>query len=341
MNKRRFPRSILFACYFLVVSILVFLFDLSPIQAQEKKNIRVVVVSLSWNSDIALRVAMAKGYFKEQGITVEPILIRGGPLAMAALISGDADFGSIGGAQAVIRSRARGLDVSIIGSISNTIQYVVVGDKQTKTVADLRGKMIGVTGAGAFSEFAMRTFLKKSNIDPDKDVVIRAIGGTVLRATALEKGLIAAAPFSPEDAVRLIDKGFPLIINLSESLGIPQSIVITRGEMLEKYPETSKRFLKALILGVQLAKKNKKEAIKAGYEAGLKGEPDIVNKAYDLYAPGLTPDLSIAVDGIQLMLDEDIRNGIVDKKMTVDRVINERILKLAREELRREGRLNP
>ncbi len=341
MRKDRLVSSVVLVSFVSVTSILFFLSKPAPLEAQEKKTIRLVIVSLSWNSDIALRVAMAKGYFKEQGITVEPILIRGGPLAMAALISGDADFGSIGGAQAVIRSRARGLDVSIIGSISNAINYVVVGDKQTKTVADLRGKMIGVTGAGAFSEFAMRTFLKKSNIDPDKDVVIRAIGGTVLRATALEKGLIAAAPFSPEDAVRLIDKGFPLIINLSESLGIPQSIVITRGEMLEKYPETSKRFLKALILGLQLAKKNKKEAIKAGYEAGLKGEPDIVNKAYDLYAPGLTPDLSIAVEGIQLMLEEDIRGGIVDKKMTIDRVINDRILKLAKEELKREGRLAP
>ncbi len=41
------------------------------------------------------------------------------------------------------------------------------------------------------------------------------------------------------------------------------------------------------------------------------------------------------------MLDEDIRAGLVDEKMTIDRVINDRILKLAQEELRREGRLSP
>jgi hypothetical protein len=43
---------------------------------------------------------------------------------------------------------------------------------------------------------------------------------------------------------------------------------------------------------------------------------------------------------IQLMLDEDIRAGLVDKKMTVERVINDRILKQAQDELRREGRLS-
>ncbi len=327
--------------FFLAAAILFVGAITTSAQAQEKKNIRLVLVSLSWNSEIPLRVAMAKGYFKEQGLNVEPIFIRGGPVALAAMVSGDADFGSIGGAQAVIRARSRGLDVSIIGSISNSTNYAIVGGKGIKTVGDLKGKIVGVTGAGAFSDFAIRTYLKKSNMEPDKDVILRAVGNTTMRAAALEAGLVAAAPFSPEDAVRLTAKGFPLIVNLSESLRIPQSILTARDGLMEKYPETSKRFLKAMILGIQLAKKNKKDAIKAGYEAGLKGEPDIVNRAYDLYAPGLTPDLSIAVDGIQLMLDEDIRAGIVDKKMTLDRVINDRILKQAQDELRREGRLSP
>ena len=111
-----------------------------------------------------------------------------------------------------------------------------------------------------------------------------------MRAAALENGLISAAPFSPEDAVRLTSKGYPLIVNLSEALPIPETIIVARSELLGKYPETAKRFLKALVLGIHFAKTNKSEAIKAGYEAGLKGEPDIINKAYDFYAPGFTPD---------------------------------------------------
>jgi len=75
-------------------------------EAQEKKAVRVAFVSLSWHQELPFRIARLKGYFKEQGITIEPILIRGGPAAIAAIISGDVDFGSIGGAQAPIRSRA-------------------------------------------------------------------------------------------------------------------------------------------------------------------------------------------------------------------------------------------
>lgn len=323
---------------FLPLYLVLLLLMPGALMAQEKKLLRVVFVSLSWNSEIPFRVAMAKGFFRSQGLQIEPIFIRGGPAAIAALVSGEVDFASIGGAQAVIRSKSRGLDVSIIGSISNATNYQLLGNKQTRTLEDLKGKMIGVTGAGAFSDFAMRSFLKKNNIDPTKDVVLRAVGNTVLRAAALEKGLIAAAPFSPEDAVRLMKSGYPLIANLAESLSIPQSIIVGRNEFMEKNPETTKRFLKALVMGVNLARTNKTETIKAGYDAGLKGDPYTVDAAYDLYASALAQDLSIAVPGIQLMLEEDIRAGLVDSKFTIDRVINDRFLKKAQEELKAEGR---
>lgn len=307
---------------------------------QEKKLLRVVFVSLSWNNQLPFRIAIAKGFFKDQGLAVEPIFVRGGPTALAALISGDVEFASVGGAQAPIRSRAKGLDVHIIGSQSNYTNYTLLGSKQAKTLEELRGKIVGVTGAGAFSDFAIRIYLKRNNLDPDRDVILRAIGGTTVRAVALEKGLIAAAPFSAEDAVRLLDKGYPMIVNLNEALRIPQSVFVTRGEVLGKYPETTKRFLKAVILGMQFAKNNKHEAIKTGFAAGLKGEPDIISRSYDLFIPGYTVDLSVPVDGIQIMLDEDIRGGLVDNKMSLDRVINDRILRQAQLELRKEGRLS-
>jgi NitT/TauT family transport system substrate-binding protein len=307
------------------------------LRAQEKKNLRVVFTSLAWNSELPFRTALTRGFFKSQGLEIQPIFVRGGPAAMAALVSGEVDFAEIGGAQTVMRSRARGLDVSIIASISNATNYQVVGGKSARTLEELKGKILGVTGAGAFSDFAMRTFLRRRGIDPDKDITLRAIGGSALRAGALERGIVAAAPFAPEDTVRLVRLGFPMIANLSDTVNIPQSIVTTRNEVLQKLPDTSKRFLKALILGIQFAKTNKADAIKAGYDGGLQGEPHIVSQAYDLYAPALTADLSLNIQGFQFMLDEDKRNGLIDSKMTVDRVISDKLLKAAQQERAPKG----
>jgi len=313
----------------------------STSSAQEKKNLRVVFTGLAWNSELPFRVALARGFFKGQGLEIQPIFVRGGPAALAALSSGEVDFAEIGGAQAIMRSRARGLDGVIIGAISNATNYQIVGSKSTRTLHDMKGKIVGVTGAGAFSDFAMRIFLRRKGIDPDRNVTLRAIGGSNLRAGALEKGLVAAAPFAPDDTVRLTRLGFPMLANLSDTLVIPQTILTSRVDFLEKNPETSKRFLKALILGIQLAKFNKDDAIKAGFEAKLQGEIELVNQAYDLYAPALSSDLSVNVPGLQFMLDEDKRNGLVDGKFTLERVVNDKTLKLAQQELRAEGRLKP
>jgi NitT/TauT family transport system substrate-binding protein len=314
-------------------------FSLSVSHAQEKKNLRVVFTGLAWNSELPFRAALARGFFKSQGLEIQPIFVRGGPAALAALSSGEVDFAEIGGAQAVMRSRARGLDVCIIGAISNATNYQLVGNKSTRTLEDLKGKIVGVTGAGAFSDFATRTFLRRKGIDPDKDVMLRAIGGSNLRVGALEKGLVAAAPFAPEDTVRLLRLGYPMLANFSDTLAIPQTILTARNEYLDKLPDTSKRFLKGLILGIQFSKFNKAEAIRAGFEARLQGDPDIVNQAYDLYAPAFSSDLSVNVAGLQFMLDEDKRNGLVDGKFTLDKVINDKLLKIAQQELRAEGRL--
>ena len=110
--------------------------------------------------------------------------------------------------------------------------------------------------------------------------------------------------------------------------------------MLEKSPETSKRFLSC----------HSRDAIRQAQQARsdqnrlcirLARRARHHQRSYDLFSPGYAADLSVAYDGIKIMLDEDIRNGLVDKKFTLDRVINDRILKQAQAELRGEGKLKP
>jgi ABC-type nitrate/sulfonate/bicarbonate transport system substrate-binding protein len=58
--------------------------------AQEKENLRVVFTSLAWNSELPFRAALSRGFFKAQRLEIQPIFVRGGPSAMAALVSGEA-----------------------------------------------------------------------------------------------------------------------------------------------------------------------------------------------------------------------------------------------------------
>ncbi len=69
----------------LVLGVLL-VFSLSAAHAQEKKNLRVVFTGLAWNSELPFRAALARGFFKSQGLEIQPIFVRGGPAALAALV---------------------------------------------------------------------------------------------------------------------------------------------------------------------------------------------------------------------------------------------------------------
>jgi len=99
----------------------------SQLSAQDRKALPVVFTCLAWNSELPFRVALARGFFKGQGLEIQRIFVRGGPMALAALSSGDVNFAEIGGAQAVMRRRARGLEVSIIASIANATTFQLNG----------------------------------------------------------------------------------------------------------------------------------------------------------------------------------------------------------------------
>ena len=202
------------------------------------KNLRVVFVSLSWNNQLPFRIAIAKGFFKAQGLTVEQIFVRGGPTAIAALGLGNVDFASIGGAQAAdprqrTRSRPAHHRLAIqLHQLHSPRQQRSQERRRSARQGDRRhrrGRLTRISPSGYY--------LKRHNLDPDKDVTLRAIGGTALRAIALERGLIAAAPFSGRGHRSVCStRVIPMIVNLNEALRIPQSIFVTRGEMLQKSP---------------------------------------------------------------------------------------------------------
>jgi hypothetical protein len=91
--------------------------------------------------------------------------------------------------------------------------------------------------------------------------------------------------------------------------------------MLQKNPETTKRFPKAVILGMLLPNSTKKKRSRPALP------PDLQDIRMSPAVPTIssvraTRPAAVAQDGIQIMLEEDIPAGLVNKKFTLDRVIN-------------------
>ena len=58
----------------MILYVLLVLYPLAS-AAQEKKSLRVVFTGLAWNSELPFRVALARGFFKAQGLEIQPIFV--------------------------------------------------------------------------------------------------------------------------------------------------------------------------------------------------------------------------------------------------------------------------
>ncbi len=145
--------------------------------AAELQAITVALVSPSWNTGLPTAVARGAGFFKEEGLDVRPVtLSSSGPIMMALLMSGQADF-VIAGAVAILRGIARGAPVLVVGGHLSRMSYALMADKRLKTVADLKGKTIGITGIGGMGEFTVVESLRREGLLKDRDFFVLNIEG--------------------------------------------------------------------------------------------------------------------------------------------------------------------
>src|SRR4030095_12098346 len=93
---------------------LVFVLHWFVVGAAAAKTINVAYPSPSWNTSLPVSMAKEFGLFATERLEVQPVYVRGGPVVMAALLGGDADFAVIAGVTTVT-SIQRGADIVIVG----------------------------------------------------------------------------------------------------------------------------------------------------------------------------------------------------------------------------------
>src|SRR5947207_3101925 len=113
-------------------------------------------------------VADAFGYFKDENLTVELVRFDGGVGSLRASASGAIDLAGTS-SEPVLDAIANGADVKIVYTYAPLVDVSFAVGPGIKTLADLKGKKIGVQEAGGFADVMSRIILKKAGIDA-KDV---------------------------------------------------------------------------------------------------------------------------------------------------------------------------
>jgi ABC-type nitrate/sulfonate/bicarbonate transport system substrate-binding protein len=230
-------------------------------------------------------VAQDFGFFAAEGLDVKTVFIRGGPTAMAALVGGGVDYIFVAGVAAV-RAIAQNAPILIISGMQPYMDYTMIGAKSIAGIADLKGKVVGVTGPGGVAEFASVEGLAKKGLVRDRDYkILYGVGNSPARAQALETGKIHASPFSFLERLELERKGYPSLFDIGDVIpGFPFVVIASSKQRLESDPEGTVALLRAIDRGLDFLKKNREKVADNMIKKNTFGDPDTVRKVINQFA---------------------------------------------------------
>jgi ABC-type nitrate/sulfonate/bicarbonate transport system substrate-binding protein len=186
--------------------------------AQEtKRNIRIANSAMSLTS-LPLVAARDWKIFHEQGLDVE-IILMSPAITVAAMISGEIDyFAGVG--PGVVSASLSGMPFRAVWVSSDRVSYSLVANPKFKTLQELKGKKIGVTGSlGATNHVSLVIALEKLGLSP-KDFNILALPPTEM-VRSLESGFLDAVSLNPPALFLATKKGFPIILDIGSLVEMP------------------------------------------------------------------------------------------------------------------------
>jgi NitT/TauT family transport system substrate-binding protein len=265
-----------------LIVVLSLLFNQQSAQAEELR--RILYGTTASPSHLPIWVAKDAGYFEKNGLNVEPVQIRGGSLITLAIITGNLPF-SGAGAESVVAARAAGGDVVLLACPVDTDPVYLIARPEIKSAQDLKGQASAVTRYGSTTHFYLRAALKQVGLNPEKDMTILQMGAGPEIVLALDRGVIAAAALTTRYAMPFLQRGWPVLIDLSNTdLVYPSSCVTSSRGFIRAEPKTTDDFLRAYVAGIHLIKKNLPFAEKSFTKWMREKDPAITKKTVEAYA---------------------------------------------------------
>jgi NitT/TauT family transport system substrate-binding protein len=232
-------------------------------------------------------VAKYLGFYRDEGLDVDLLPVGGSNEVALQVGVGNGDIGAASPGQAIVGMQPQ-TDLAIryfYDMLYSSIWLVSVpADSPIKTLADLRGKTLGVTAMGSAGITFGRAFVKAAGLDPATDINFLAIGAGAQAMTAVRQNLVDGLMFwdtavAKFEAVGLRLRNLPLPVDV---VGAPDVSMLAQPDTLSKRPR--------MIVGMGRALAKAYDFCIANPEAAVR----IVWKSYPESKPvGLTEDQAL------------------------------------------------
>ncbi len=252
----------------------------------EAGRVRVAIPSTT-HAVLAFSTSRDKGYYRDEGLDVELILMSA-PIASRALLSGDVEVATVGGAG--LPPVPSGAPLRFIFTTYNRPMFWLFGKAEIRSVKELKGKRVGVSGIGSGPDSLLREALRRNALE-GRDVAILSLGVMPTIYSGLQSGVVDAAMLSPPFTFRAEEDGFrELIAFPKQDLVEMQGSILVKECFLQSDPATLEKFIRATYKGFLYIKQNRSGTIPI-LGRYLQVKEDLAAKAYEqVVRPAMTQD---------------------------------------------------
>jgi NitT/TauT family transport system substrate-binding protein len=305
-----------------VLIVLFFMFNLRAAAAQEM-SLRAVYNALS-GVMAPIWVAQDAGLFTKHGVNVD-LKYLAATTAVQGMLGGGEEIGLVGNQG--IDAKLEGADLIYVASGLPVFVFQIYGRPETKTLADLKGKVVAVTQPAASTDYAMRIVLKRNGLEPDKDVRIlyaQDINGVL---TSVSAGNAAAGIMSAPTSIRAKAAGLRPIVDVT-ALKVPFlfTAMLSSAKVIREKNEAVTRFLRGYIESLAVIRKDKETTMRSMGKFLKTTDQAVLESVYDDYkevfptTPLMTAaevkavlDVAKSPKAKQMKPDEFFDNSIVQK----------------------------
>lgn len=209
-------------------------------------------------------LAIDKGYYRKLDLDVETVNLGGG-IATPALLSGRLDFStSTGSATSAILS---GAALKIVLTLSETVPWKLWATRpEIRTLADLKGKAVGVQTRGDLFELSMRAVLRKAGLDEDFVAYIPLGFGNAQRLGVVKSGSLPAILLSNFEERIARERGAlgqsHILLDMGKDVRIPNNGLATSDKLIAANPSVVERMIRATVMGMRYMKVQRAGALK-------------------------------------------------------------------------------
>lgn len=294
----------------------------SDSKSQDGEALEKVTFVLDWTPNTnhtGIYVAKEKGFFEEEGLDVD-IMLPGEVGSNQLVASGQANFG-VSYQERVIMARPEGLPIVSIAAViqHNTAGYASPASKNITSPKDFEGKKFGGIGV-PLQEMMMRTIMEEHGADVEKVEFVNI--GQSDWFTAMEREVDFSTIYygwtGIEAELRGLEINMMFYKDVSEGFNFYTPILITSEDMIEKHPDTVRKFVHAAAKGYEFAIENPSEAADILIESVPELNPDLVKRSQEWLADRYQDDADQW--GIQELdrwvkpINHMYKAGIIDEK---------------------------